>query len=301
MDIEDIGKQLTLRKSQIISCSRRTDVPAFYMNEIITDMERGYTIVPNPRNSKMKSKISLDPRDVVGFVWWSKNYTNWIKMFTNNEQPKYKELLSRYTHMFNFTINSESPLEPNVSPLVQRLKQLKWLAHTFTPTAIKCRFDPIVFYCRNDTPEITENNLTQFELIMKFIGSCGIDEVIFSFCLAYPQVKRNMEQSGFILITLDRQQKRDLTTHLITIAKKYSVKMCCCSESDLEGLPDLHTSMCIDGFRMEQLSGKVIKNKKKDSGQRVKCNCTSSRDVGHYDWACSHSCAYCYANPVLVN
>jgi len=58
MDIEDIGKQLTLRKSQIISCSRRTDVPAFYMNEIIINMERGYTIVPNPRNPKMKSKIS---------------------------------------------------------------------------------------------------------------------------------------------------------------------------------------------------------------------------------------------------
>lgn len=295
-DIEDIGANMTLRKSQIVSCSRRTDVPAFYMNEIMRDISRGFTIVPNPRNPNIRSKVSLDPCDVIGFVWWSKNYAKWIEFYNN---VTYYELLSQYTHMFNFTINSESPLEPNVPPLHTRFEQLKWLVNMFTSRAIKCRFDPIVFYYRHETPEITENNLKDFATVCRFLQSCGIDELIFSFCIPYSQVQRNMEQSGFVLATITREQKREIALLLINIAKQFNVKLCCCSENNLEGIPDLHSSMCIDGYRIEELSGKIIKNKKKDNGQRVKCNCTTSRDIGHYDWACSHSCAYCYANPVL--
>jgi hypothetical protein len=297
MEIPDI-EDLELRKSHLISCSRRTDIPAFYMNEILESLKKGYIVIPHKLYPRIKtdSKISLSSTDVVGFVWWSKNYSKWINLY---EQSENKQLLSKYTHMFNFTINSESELEPNVLPLTERFNQVKWLSDTFTSEAMKCRFDPIVFYCRNDEPEIVLNNLKDFAKVVKFISGCGITELIFSFCLSYSNVKKHMEKSGFTLIDLDIQKKREITVKLANICRKHNVKLCSCSETQLNGIEGLYTSVCVDGITMEKLSGKEIKDKKKDTGQRKKCNCTTSRDIGRYDWKCAHSCAYCYANPEL--
>lgn len=300
MDIEDLYSNLPLRKSQIISCSRRTDIPAFYMNDMLQNIKNGYVIIPLAHCARSRntptgqlSKVSLLPIDVIGFVWWSKDYSNWIKIYNENI-----DLFSQYTHMFNFTINSRSSLEPNIkSSLDERLGQLKYLTETFTPKAIKYRFDPIVFYTENDKPDKVLNNLGDFEYIVKFISECGLTEMIFSFCLPYQNVKENMNKSGKNLITLTPKKKVEITKMLIGIAEKYNVKMCCCSEPDLVEIKELHSSCCVDGFAMEELSGRTIKNKKKDSGQRKQCNCTQSRDIGRYDWVCSHKCAYCYANP----
>jgi hypothetical protein len=51
-------------KSDIISCSRRTDIPAFLMDWIIDRIEIGYVDVVNPFNRKQTSRISLKPEDV---------------------------------------------------------------------------------------------------------------------------------------------------------------------------------------------------------------------------------------------
>lgn len=46
VDIEDIVKEST---SEVISWSRRTDVPAFYMKDVVKSLKDGYVEVPNPR------------------------------------------------------------------------------------------------------------------------------------------------------------------------------------------------------------------------------------------------------------
>ena len=115
---------MDLIKSPIISCSRRTDIPAFLMDWVIQQITIGYVDVVNPFNRKQISRISLRPEDVKCWVWWSKNFKDWIKKFNQN-----KNLFKKYKgHSFQFTINSPSELERNINvSLKERFNQLKWL------------------------------------------------------------------------------------------------------------------------------------------------------------------------------
>ena len=71
-DIEDINLQQPqkLTKSQIISASRRTDIPAFYMDAMVDAMRAGRIDVLTPFGKRIC--VSLAPADVACFVWWSK-------------------------------------------------------------------------------------------------------------------------------------------------------------------------------------------------------------------------------------
>jgi len=51
-------------KSPIISCSRRTDIPAFLMDWVIDRIQIGYVDVVNPFNLNQISRASLKPEDV---------------------------------------------------------------------------------------------------------------------------------------------------------------------------------------------------------------------------------------------
>ena len=115
---------MNIIKSPIISCSRRTDIPAFLMDWVIQQIKIGYVDVVNPFNRKQITRVSLKSEDVKCWVWWSKNFEDWIEKFNENE-----DLFQKYKgHSFQFTINSPSELENNVKiSLENRFKQLKWL------------------------------------------------------------------------------------------------------------------------------------------------------------------------------
>ncbi|MFX1447131.1 MAG: DUF1848 family protein, partial [Promethearchaeota archaeon] len=91
-------------QSPIISCSRRTDIPAFLMNWVLDRIQTGYVDVVNPFNRSQVSRISLTSKDVKCWVWWSKDFGKWIDCF--QEEP---EVFKSYKgHYFQFTINSPS-------------------------------------------------------------------------------------------------------------------------------------------------------------------------------------------------
>jgi hypothetical protein len=69
---------MTSSKKIVISASRRTDIPAFYMNDFMEDIRRGFFCITNPFNQK-KSLIMATPDKVHTIVFWSKDYTNFIK------------------------------------------------------------------------------------------------------------------------------------------------------------------------------------------------------------------------------
>ena len=76
---------LKVVESPIISCSRRTDIPAFLMDWIMEKIREGFVDVVNPFNNKQVSRVSLSPEHVKCIVWWSKDYTEWIKAYKNDE------------------------------------------------------------------------------------------------------------------------------------------------------------------------------------------------------------------------
>eukprot|EP00913_Durusdinium_trenchii_P031562 g29554.t1 len=151
----------------IISCSRRTDVPWGFLRQYLNGFEDGFMyIASGPRKNPIVRAVK------------------WIAAW-----QKPDSVLHRYpVHLFNYTINSENlALEPGVdTSLTERLGQLTFLVQTFGAHAVSPRFDPIVHY-RNIVGGPIMDNTKDFEVVVRHIGSLGVDHVVFSFCQAYPK------------------------------------------------------------------------------------------------------------------
>lgn len=285
---------MNLTTSPIISCSRRTDIPAFLMDWVIDKIKLGYVDVVNPFNRKQIYRVSLIPEDVKCWVWWSKNFEKWIEVYHQE-----KDLFKLYKgHYFQFTINSPSELEKNISvSLEERFTQLEWLIKEFGPLAVSFRFDPIIIYKKKSSNKI-RSNLNKFEYIIKTISSLRLKEMIFSFATIYPKVKNRMNSRGYIPIELNFEKKREIAERLITICNTYNVQMRACCQPDLLEIKGIEQAHCIDAYKIEKLIGETIP-KVRDTGQRDNCGCFKSKDIGGYSgiFRCRHNCDYCYASP----
>ncbi|MFX1343729.1 MAG: DUF1848 family protein [Promethearchaeota archaeon] len=288
---------MSIVESPIISCSRRTDIPAFLMDWVIERIKVGYVDVVNPFNRKQISRVSLDPKIVKCFVWWSKNFDKWIKEYIKN-----KSLFKSYQgHSFQFTINSPSELEKNLKlSLEERFKQLKWLINEFGLSAISYRYDPIIFY-RNKGSNRIKNNLDKFRYIIENVAKLGIKEIIFSFATIYPKVENRMNARGYIPIDPDLRKKQEILNGLIKISSEYNIHMKACCQPDLLKFDGIEQAHCIDAYKIEQLINDKIP-KIKDTGQRKNCGCSKSKDIGGYTgiFRCKHNCDYCYASPAKI-
>ncbi len=285
---------MNLTKSTIISCSRRTDIPAFLMNWIVEKIQLGYVDVVNPFNRKQIYRVSLKPEHVKCWVWWSKNFEKWIEAYNENEN-----LFRMYKgHSFQFTINSPSELENNVKiSLESRFKQLEWLINEFKSLAINFRFDPIILYKKHNSNKI-HSNLDKFEYIIENVSNLGMNEMIFSFATMYEKVKTRMCARGYTPIEPVLEKKKEILDKLIRICNKYDIKMKACCQPDLLELEGIEQAHCIDAYKIEKIVGEPI-TKIRDTGQRNACGCFKSKDIGGYSgiFRCKHNCAYCYASP----
>lgn len=281
-------------KSDIISCSRRTDIPAFLMDWLLEKIKKGYVDVVNPFNKTQVSRVSLNPNDVKCWVWWSKNFEKWIETYKKN-----RNLFNLYKgHFFQFTINSPSELEKNLKiSLEKRFVQLKWLINEFGTLPINIRYDPIVFYKREEDPTI-RSNLNKFEYIIKNISQLGIDKVIFSFATIYPKVAKRMTSRGFSPIDPPFKVKQKILEKLLNITKENNVSLQACCQPELLKIDGIIQAHCIDARVIEEIIN-IPLTKKKDYGQRKSCGCNKSKDIGGYNgvFRCKHNCTYCYANP----
>jgi len=285
---------MNLVKSPIISCSRRTDIPAFLMAWVLERIKEGYVDVINPFNRKQVNRVSLSPKDVKCFVWWSKNFGEWIKTYENN-----RDLFNSYRgHSFQFTINSPSVLEKNIKiSLDERFEQIEWLIKEFGLISVNYRYDPIIFYKDKGSNQI-RNNLDKFKSIIETIAKKGIKEVIFSFATIYSKVNSRMNARGYIPINPTIEKKKEVLERLMKVCSDFDIKMKACCQPDLLEIEGIEQAHCIDAFRIERLINEKIP-KQKDTGQRKDCGCFKSKDIGGYSgiFRCRHNCDYCYASP----
>lgn len=285
---------MNIIKSPIISCSRRTDIPAFLMDWVVQQIKIGYVDVVNPFNRNQISRISLKPEDVKCWVWWSKNFKDWIKIFNETEN-----LFRMYKgHSFQFTINSPSELENNVKiSLENRFQQLEWLINEFGLLAVNFRFDPIILYKKHNS-KIIKSNIDKFEYIIENISGLGLKEMIFSFATIYEKVKNRMYARGYTPIDPPIEQKKEILAKMIEICANYNIKMNACCQPDLLKIEGIEQAHCIDAYRIEKIIGESIP-KIRDIGQRKDCGCFKSKDIGGYTgiFRCKHNCDYCYASP----
>ena len=284
-------------KKTVISASRRTDIPAFYMDWFMSRIEKGWFEVTNPYNRRIKI-VPAASCDVHTIVFWSKNFGPFIR---GRFGDRLKEI--GYNLFFNFTINSFSPvLEPNVPPLNERLNQLEYLSKRYAPDCINWRFDPICFYKTKKSS--AEDNLNQFNTIASAASNCGIKRCITSFMDHYPKIKKRVSSmEGFAFTDPPMEKKKEILMHIKCAAGLKNISLyTCCEKEVLEALPagtGIRAASCIPNDLLMKLFGGKL-SLKKDTGQRIKngCGCMVSVDIGSYHMhPCFHNCLFCYANP----
>lgn len=281
----------------IISASRRTDIPAFYMPWFMAQIEQGYFEVINPYNRRT-SHVTAHADQIHTIVFWSKNFGPFL-------EGKYDQHLTSkgYRLFFNFTINSpHALLEPNVPPLAARLDQLARIADAYGPQTIQWRFDPICCYTRDQ--DKIKTNLDQFEKIARHAAQCGVTVCITSFVDLYQKVQRRQVGIPLKLYDPPLNEKVAQIVSMSRLLSGLGIRLDLCCEKDLLTALPVHSTArratCIPNELLARLFGNDI-TLKKDSGQRRAkgCGCGISKDIGSYSLhPCKHNCLFCYANPI---
>ena len=284
----------------VISASRRTDIPAFYMEWFMNSIRKGFFRVVNPYNRKA-FYVPAESEKVHTIVFWSKNFGPFIR-------GAYGEALLDlgYNLFFNFTVNSHSPLlEPKVPPLSDKLRQMKLLSEKFGSEVVQWRFDPICFY-RTSTGQ-NKNNLSDFSKIAGAAAEAGIHRCVTSFMDHYSKIsKRVAAMPGFCFLDPPIEKKTEILTIMAGELHKKNIRLFACCEKDalskLEPDSGVRAASCIPNDLFVKKWGGEI-SLRKDSGQRIKsgCGCRVSKDIGDYlSQPCYHSCLFCYANPAAI-
>lgn len=287
---------VTTRKT-ILSASRRTDIPAFYMDWFMAGIARGFFDVVNPFNRQSK-RVPARPHDVHSIVFWSKNFGPFLA-------GSYDRALQQrgYRLFFNFTLNSPSAeLEPHIPPLPARLAQMAALTRRFDPRLITWRFDPVCFY-RRPGEETLRDNLEDLETIADRLADMGIQRCVTSFVDLYRKVVKRLPAAGLNLVDPPRAVKRRTLMRMAGILQQRGITLSACCENDiLAGLPseaEIQSGECIPGPLLAAFYGGDVALKK-DPGQRRThgCTCNLAADIGSYhQHPCYHNCLFCYANP----
>lgn len=286
-------------KSKIVlSASRRTDIPAFYLPWFMERLDRGFFSVANP----FTQRVAIVPADVQAvhtIVFWSKDFGRFLDTKTGEDLRR-----RGYGLFFNVTINSALPLlEPRVPPLQARLGQLAELARRFGPQTINWRFDPLCFY-RDGRGEVT-NNMADFGTIAHGAHRAGVTRCITSFMDHYPKIRRRLAgRPGFSFRDPAPVEKAAILQDMEARLRPLGIELyTCCEKEVLRQLPAntrIRPSACISNTLLTKLYGGGI-SLKKDPGQRRRqgCGCQVAVDIGSYrDQPCGHGCLFCYANPL---
>ncbi|MBD5311839.1 MAG: DUF1848 domain-containing protein [Bacteroides sp.] len=311
----------------VVSASRSTDIPAFYVDWFFNRIEKGYSAWTNPFNGV---------KSYVGYA-----YTKFIVFWSKNPRPLLKyidELKKRGIGCYiQYTLNDyeEEGLEKGVRPLTERIETFKLLVRRLGKGAVVWRFDPLILTDRIDMDKL----LRKIENIGDQLRD-HTEKLVFSFAdiESYKKVKNNLQRSHINYIEWTTPQMIEFAQRLVALnkSKGWDFELATCGEvADLEGVQHNH---CVDdrlmvrfGYHSPELikhlgaeiidpnysdnlfadlepmkipedaitltDGRhvVINQNNKDKGQRVACGCMKSKDIGEYN-TCPHLCEYCYAN-----
>lgn len=274
----------------IISASRRTDIPAFYMRWFADAYARGNVQVANPLYPKNIKQVSLRPADVVWIVFWSRNYQRFLKNHN---------LFSEVQLFFHFTILTPSILEKLSLPVKIALKQMENLVKIYGPGRIIWRYDPIVHWFEGESLQ-TNYDPSSFAMLCVEIGNMGIKKCYTSFAGHYRKFRRRFVDKfpGYNLHELAADKCLAIGKEMLDIATSSRINLYSCCNDDLLVVNGIKKGRCIDGRLLNRLhpQSKVSTAK---IPSREQCGCTRSIDIGSYtDHPCNFGCIYCYANPL---
>ena len=273
------------KKPNIISISRRTDIPAYYSDWLINRMKIGYTVYPNPASGKPVF-VSLKPEHVKALIFW-----------TRNPIPLFKHLDyidKNYKHYIHLTINGLPKILEQNNPSVDSIIEVaKKLSKRYGPEYVQWRFDPIIL--STVTPE--DFIIRKFEYIAaqlkSYVKNCYI-----SFVDLYKKTEINfekVEKRDKIRFNIPSIEKElSITQKIASIAKEYNIKLHACAEEHLAEIDNVRIAQCINVDLINKITGIPMKSYSRQKSRKG-CHCINAPDIGYYD-SCPHGCIYCYSN-----
>jgi hypothetical protein len=275
----------------VISASRRTDIPAFYLDWFIKAVRHGSMRVQNPLYKSNYFEVDLRPEKVEWIIFWSRNYKRFL------DQRQY---FSDYNLFFHFTILSHHELlEKSQQPINQSIKQVEKLATHYDPRCIIWRYDPIVIWQKASQVD-TNYSASEYEYLCYQMSTLNIRKCYFSFVSLYRKFQRHFKNRfpGQVLNNPHSPAARTILCGMKEIAMKHGIELySCCND----GLVDAYIKKgrCISGERLNGLNTNARVSQAK-APTRKDCGCTRSIDIGDYaKQPCYYGCIYCYANPVI--
>lgn len=270
---------------QIISASRRCDIPAFAADWFLQQLDQGFCDVANPFNPKQVSRVSLRPEDVAAFIFWSRNpapFAAAIKLLAGLHLP------------FGFMITITGygrELEPFCPSLPTATEGLQNLAAQIGPQRIIWRYDPIIISDRLDFAWHLQNFAKLARLIAPMVSGCIISLIDY-----YRKSERNLKNCGHQFMRMPEKDSEfsQFLAQLADIACRHGLRLSACCETDAAfAAAGIAATGCINSAWLEKITAQRF-DLPRHKGQRPDCNCIFTRDIGSYD-TCRHGCRYCYA------
>lgn len=262
----------------IISASRRTDIPAFYSTWFFNRIKERYVLVPNPYNSKMISRINLDPVVTDCIVFWTKNPAPMLPGL-------YK--LKDYKYYFQFTLNPYGKeIENHLPTLGKHIDTFKRLSDKIGKDKVIWRYDPIFI---NDTYPVNFH-LEKFAGIAYSLKE-HTEKCMLGFLDYYPHIRTAV--SKFNIKPLGKEDMEKMAVSFKETTESCSIALNTCTQKVNLSHLGIQSGACIDSKLIEKIVGYSI-SAQKDKNQRNVCHCVESIDIGTYE-SCLNGCIYCYA------
>jgi hypothetical protein len=286
----------------VINASRRTDLPAFHVDELITGLKQG---VFHPQGLMQAVwEFRFDPMDIHSVGLWSQDFSKWIERTEEVKNLPYK-------FWYRFSILPDDPVcKPKAPPVKDQLRQLEALVKLSGKESVFLFIDPLIKYRKLGEDWQYNFSAESVETILKQASALGIEYVTTSILDYYPKIKRRAQKQDveFYFFSPDNPADQDEMTKMVKLVKtvadnlKMKVKTCCEKLMHNSGLAI--QGACVDGRMLNAIFGPGA-SLWQDNAQRGKygCGCTAAVDIGRYtekgEWShhCGHQCIQCYARP----
>lgn len=276
-------------KYVILSASRMTDMPKYYPEELIEEVEKRInkgthihtlvlwtkhpdSLLINPLHDYL---IELKKREIQLYIQLTITGLGGIPLgYAKNNKPLF--------------------LEPNAPRHEDSLLLLPEIIDLVgKPERIRLRVDPIIRII--DANNNVISNLSYFPIIVENASKHGISNFSFSFLESetHKKVDKRFNDLGLKIYPPDEKERKNTVKWINEIEKKYNVKVFACS------VPGLTISKCIDGVFLESIHDNCFKTDHKQPFKRKLCGCTESIDLGGWPpKKCYTGCQYCYSRSI---
>ena len=260
----------------ILSVSRRTDIPCFYMDWLMNRLRAGYALVRNPYAKGQLTRVPTTPDVTDCMVFWTKDARGLRPHLTELDQ-----LGCRYYVQFTLTPYGRD-LERGLRPKSEIAATFQTLSQRLGPDRVIWRYDPVL---------LTRTYTAAFHQ-RAFERLCGLlapftRQVIISFVDDYARMERHFS-------AIPEETAAALARSFSETAQKHGLSISACCENSALRAFGIGQAHCIDRDLIARICRGRLRIPEAKTPQRQNCGCIRAIDLGAYH-TCRNGCVYCYA------